>query len=73
MTYWVSFSTGIYPDINTVIEIMEKGNLNSIQTVFYGFEENRIDKSIPNIVKSGKVGLKILWRKKEYNKEGELK
>jgi len=63
MTGWYHFGYGDYPAWNTVIEIMVKGNSESIQKVFYGSEEDKnLDKSIPNIVKSGKVGLKLLWR-----------
>lgn len=63
MTGWYHFGYGDYPPWNTVIEIMVKNEPNSIQKVFYGSEEDKnLDKSIPNIAKSGKVGFKLLWR-----------
>lgn len=63
MTGWHTFGYGDYPSWNGMIKIMIKGDPKSIQKVFYGSEEDKnLDKSIPNIAKCGKVGLKLLWR-----------
>jgi hypothetical protein len=63
MTGWNSFGDGYeYPEWNSLIYIKTK-NESEIQRVFYGSEEDKNpDKSIPNIVKCGKIGLKLQWK-----------
>jgi hypothetical protein len=64
MENWKLFGYGELPEWNTIVEIMEKYKTETIQKVFYGSEDHlNPDKTIPNIVKSGKIGKKLLWKK----------
>ena len=61
MSEWHTFGCGEYPDFNTLIFVRQKG-AEEVQRVFYGSESDKNpDKSIPNIVKCGKIGLKLQW------------
>lgn len=63
ITKWNTFGFGFeYPEWNSLIYIKEK-NTDEIQRVFYGSEDDKNpDKSIKNITKCGKIGLKLQWR-----------